>query len=212
MNSCITQTPPFHQFDAEYLRNLKNGCSKTSEHFVEYFAAILTRKLRKYGISSASIDDICQETLVRVLAGLNGAHQLRRPECLGAFVVSVGKNVYHEFCRAGRRMSEAAANEDRFYDTALDPERRAMNSEVREQIEKTLQQLSPMDRQILVLALAEGRPRPDICRILNVKPANVPVRLHRAKARFRNLFASAATTWCGSTFAGSRGSAQGAAA
>jgi RNA polymerase sigma factor (sigma-70 family) len=211
MNTCIAQTSPFHQFDGEYLRKLRSGSSETTEHFVAYFSAILERKLRKYHLSRGSIDDICQETLVRVL---NSIHGLRTPGCLGAYVLSVGKNVYREFCRAGSRTSKTAPSEDRFYDTAPDPERLVMNREVRQQIEQTLDRLSPTDRQLLVLALAEGHPRPYICRILNVKPANLPVMLHRAKVRFRNIFAAGATTsWHRhSTFAGSRGSVQGAAA
>ena len=212
MNTYVAQTRSFHQFDAEYLDNLKVGCAETTEHFVRYFSAILTRKLRKYRISTACIDDICQETLVRVLASLNGAHPPRRPECLGAFVVSVAKNVYREFCRMDSRLGDAPPSEDRFCDAAPDPERYAINSELRQRIEETMNQLSPMDRQVLMLTLAEERPRPDICRLLNIKPANLPVMLHRAKARFRNMFAPD-TGWQGhSVFAGSRGSAQGAAA
>ena len=64
---------------------------------------MLSRTLRRYRMSPGSVDDLCQETLLRVLAGLYGEHQLRNPGSLGAFVAAVGKNVYREFCRAGRR-------------------------------------------------------------------------------------------------------------
>jgi RNA polymerase sigma factor (sigma-70 family) len=211
MNTCIAETHPFHQFDADYLRELRNGSSETLEHFVEYFSAILARRLRKYRMSPGSIDDICQETLVRVLARLNSEQGLRSPECLGAFVVSVGKNVHREFCRTVKRAGEAFPSEDRFYDTAPDPERRVLNGEVRQQIQQTLNRLSPIDRQILVMALAEGHPRLAICRTLNVKPAYLPVLLHRAKGRFRNMFTSeSAPSNRHSAVVGSHGSAQGA--
>jgi RNA polymerase sigma-70 factor, ECF subfamily len=212
MNTCTTQTRSFHQFDADYLQKLKNRSSETTGHFVEYSSAIVSRTLRRYGISPGSVDDLCQETLLRVLAGLYGEHQLRNPGSLGAFVAAVGKNVYREFCRAGRR-TEGVPKEDRFQDTAPDPERCAMNGEVRQQIRDALNRLSPLDRQILVLAIAEGCPRPEICRRLNVTPANLSVILHRAKARFRNVIAPGAASWRrDSVFRASRGSAQGATA
>src|SRR5579863_4888697 len=175
MGTCMVQTRPLYQFDAEYLRELRNGSSKTLEHFVDYFSAALARKFRKYRVSPASIDDICQETLVRVLASLKGEQGPQRPASLGAFVISVGINVYREFCRGVNRAAEASCSEDRFYDKSLDPECRVLNGEVREQIRQTLDRLSPIDRQILTMALAEDHPRQDICRALNVKPEYLPV-------------------------------------
>jgi RNA polymerase sigma factor (sigma-70 family) len=213
MNTCIAQTRPFHQFDADYVQELRNGSSETLEHFVEYVSGILARKFRKHGVAPGAIDDICQETLVRVLASVNSERGLRRPECLGAFAVSVGKNVHREFCRTVSRAGESSPNEDRLCDTAPDPERCALNGEVRQQIQQTLDRLSPTDRQILVMALMEDYPRLDICRMLNIKPAYLPVRLHRAKERFRKVFVSESESWNRhSAFVASQGSAQGAAA
>jgi len=209
MNGCIAQTHPLYRFDADYLRELRRGSSETIEHFVGYFSALVTRRLRTYRMSPGVIDDICQETLVRVLARLRHADGLRSPECLGAYVVAVARNVHREFCRAGSR-AESIPAEQQICDSAPDPERRFMNNEVRRQIQRTLERLSPKDRQILVMALAEGRPRAEICRALNVKPAYLPVLLYRAKERFRMIFSPGAAPFQLATVTVSRGLADGA--
>jgi RNA polymerase sigma factor (sigma-70 family) len=190
MNACTAQNRSMHRFDAEYVCQLRTGRSETIEHFVAYFGVILARMLGKYGESRAYIDDIRQETLARVLNSLNHGRGLRTPESLGAYVISVARNVRREFFRSGAGISDLALAEDRICERAPDPERLMMNDDVRKRVQQTLDLLSPMDRYIILMALAEDRPREDICRALNVKAAYLPVLLHRAKARFRRVFAS----------------------
>ena len=46
------------------------------------------------------VEDIRQETLLRVLGALRGGKGLKRPECLGSFALAVCQNVMREFVRA----------------------------------------------------------------------------------------------------------------
>src|SRR5260370_19511190 len=75
----------FYQFDAKYLDNLKGGDSATERHFAVYFGERLRAKLLHRGFAIATLEDISQDTLIRVFAAVpNGANLY--PEWFGAFV------------------------------------------------------------------------------------------------------------------------------
>src|SRR5215813_3847369 len=64
----------FYQFDAKYLEALKGGDSVTERHFADYFGERLRAKLLNRGFAIATLEDISQETLMRVFAAVrNGA-------------------------------------------------------------------------------------------------------------------------------------------
>ena len=174
-----------HHFDAGYIEGLRNGRSEVKEHFYTYFNPVLSCALRKGATAPEAIDDIRQETFARVLAILNDPDGLRMPERFGAFVVSVCKNVRREYFRAGNRFS---MEDESLPDKGLDPETHTLKQEIREQVQRTLEELSELDRRVLVMALAEEYRRPEICEQLGVKPTYLPVLLHRAKCRFRKTF------------------------
>src|SRR5688572_12062020 len=89
----------FFQFDDDYVRRLREGDRETSEHFESYFRELLLIKLRWKVSRRDAIDDIIQETFVRVLARLG---DLQAPEKLGAYVHSVANHVLQEWYREDR--------------------------------------------------------------------------------------------------------------
>src|ERR1700722_8616686 len=93
----------FHEFDADYIENLRAGDLRTQEHFVGYFTELLHLKLRSRLQSPQAIEDVRQETFARVLTGLSKPGALRQPESLGAFVNTVCNNVLFEYYRSSTR-------------------------------------------------------------------------------------------------------------
>src|SRR4051794_8984569 len=57
----------FHSFDADYLDRLANGDAAIERHFSLYFGDLLSLKLRVRIRSAQLVEDIRQETLLRVL-------------------------------------------------------------------------------------------------------------------------------------------------
>ena len=57
----------FHSFDEVYLRRLAAGDAAVERHFSSYFGELLSLKLRVRIRSYQLIEDIRQETLLRVL-------------------------------------------------------------------------------------------------------------------------------------------------
>src|SRR5512138_1418889 len=67
---------------------------------------------------------------------------------------------------------------------ALDPHRHAERDEATRTVYRLLDELPERDRQILILFELEELAAEDVAALLNIKPANARLRLHRARARF----------------------------
>lgn len=181
---CIAETLTRFPFDAQYVRQLQERAHPVEEHFSSYFHRMLTNYLRGRIKSPELVEDIRQETLLRVLRALRTGEGLRRPECLGSFVIAVCNNVLREYVRAQVRytgMEEPAAHAD----AAADPEAQAIAGERRASLSEAVAQLAERERQVLAMTLADAQPA-DISRRLGLSQGNVRVVLHRAKARLRD--------------------------
>src|ERR1035441_4599068 len=98
-----TTTMEKQDFDAQYVSRLTEGDASVEQHFTAYFGEFLGIKLRRRGWAHHEIDDIRQETFLRVLQVLRQKKSLEHPERLGAFVNSVCNNIIFEFYKARAR-------------------------------------------------------------------------------------------------------------
>ena len=62
----------FYAFDASYVERLRSGDANIEGHFVNYFSELIRLKLRSRLNSKEAIEDVRQETFMRVLALLRG--------------------------------------------------------------------------------------------------------------------------------------------
>jgi len=168
-------------FDAEYVRRLTNSDPETESDFAAYFGQLLAIKLRSRLRSPELIQDVTQETFLRVLRTLRQSG-IDNPEALGAFVNSVCNNVLFEAYRAQSRVAdpvEDRVSEEVPADTAMAGE------EERTQVRSVLSELPEKDRKILRWLFFEERDKGEVCRVLQVDREYLRVLLHRAKQRFR---------------------------
>jgi len=86
-------------FDADYVRRLINSDPETERDFASYFGELLAIKLRSRLRAPEVIQDVTQETFLRVLKTLRESG-IENPEALGSFVNSVCTNVLFEVYRA----------------------------------------------------------------------------------------------------------------
>ena len=177
----------FHSFDQDYLRRLASGDAVVEHHFSCYFGDLLLLKLRARIRSSQLIEDIRQETLLRVLRIVRKAG-VEYPERFGAFVCGVCSNVMMELFRGETRhegSSEFEPSDDR-----VDLEAPLVNQERRRQVDRILEELPERDRELLRLFFLEERDKSEICKRFNVSEDYLRVLLHRAKLRFRSMHSS----------------------
>ena len=68
----------FFTFDGAYVERLRAGDASTEQHFVAYFEQLLRIKLRSRMLTSDQVDDLRQETFIRVIANLRKDGGIRR--------------------------------------------------------------------------------------------------------------------------------------
>jgi RNA polymerase sigma-70 factor (ECF subfamily) len=178
-----------YQFDRAYLDRLAAGDPETEQHFTRYFGELLGIKLRSRLRSAALIDDVRQETFVRVLSTLRSPKGIGSPGGFGAFVNSVCNNVLFETYRAHGRV--APTDEDGppdVADTRDDAETDVVRAEERAHVREILKTLPPKEQQLLHWLFFEECDKDEVCRRLNVDRDYLRVLLHRAKQRFKTEF------------------------
>ena len=179
----------FQAFDAPYVERLRSGDFRTQEHFVAYFSELIQLKLRARLRSPQAIEDVRQETFVRVFAALRSPGGIRQPERLGAFVNSICNNVLLEHYRSSSRsdsLDDEPQNE--LPDPVMDVLGAVAAKQMEEKVREILDEMPERDRRILREVFLEERDKDDICRDFGVDRDYLRVLLHRSKQSFKSLY------------------------
>ena len=180
-----------YSFDASYVQRLKDGHGPTEEHFARYFGDLIRIKANAHMRSREAIDDVRQETLLRVLRNLrNGV--IEHPERFGAYVNAVCSNVLLEFFRRDSRWSQFPEEEPEFESSETDGESTMMEEQRRDMVRQALAELAPKDRQLLHRIFLDEEDKDAVCREFNVTREHLRVLLHRARGRLRASMSKAA--------------------
>lgn len=178
----------FFSFDEAYLKRLRDRDFPTEQHFVAYFRKLLVIKLRSRLRSSQAVDDIAQETFLRVFKTMQAEGGIRQPERLGAFVNSVCNNVLQEFYRSANHGTPLDDDPPEPVDKVIDLEGLLVTKQTREQVRKVLGLLGEKDRQLLRSIFLEEKEKDEVCREFGVDRDYLRVLLHRAKHSFRAFY------------------------
>jgi len=177
-------------FDKVYVDRLRDGDPSTEQHFVSYFGQLLGMMLRARYLPPERVDDVRQETFARVVAILRRDGGIRRPECFGAFVNSICKNVLRENTRDLYRTQALQPDhlESPDPDKVVDLEGALISRETKEKVREILAEMKQRDRDLLRAMFLEDKDKDEICREFGVDREYLRVLLHRAKSRFRSTF------------------------
>lgn len=178
----------FYSFDEAYLQRLRQHDFETEQHFVAYFSKLILIKLRSRLQSSSAIDDIRQETFVRVLKAVRTEGGVRSAKGLGAFVNSVCNNALQEFYRSGGRTESADEGRHDPPDRSIDLEGALVTKQTRQQVREVLARLPEKDRRLLKALFIDEKEKEQVCRELGVDRDYLRVLLHRAKQTFRTAY------------------------
>jgi RNA polymerase sigma-70 factor, ECF subfamily len=175
-------------FDEPYFRRLRERDPQTESHFFAYFSDLLQIKLRARFIAPQTVEDIKQETFVRVLKALRSDRGIREPERLGAFVNSVCNNVLMEFYRSSLRTEQPDENAPDPPDRTIDLESLLVTKQTCEHVRRILRQLPAKDKCLLRALFLEEKDKDEICREFGVERDYLRVLLHRAKESFKTMY------------------------
>lgn len=172
-------------FDGEYVQRLRNGDPATEAHFIGYFRQLLRIKLRARYLSTDVIDDLQQETFIRVFRALRSEGGIRQPDRIGAYVNAVCGNVLKEHYRAhGRDLSKEDSNPDP-PDKILNLEKLAIDEEVYERVRDAVRSLAPRERDLIRDIFFKEMEKDEVCSQLGVSRDYLRVLLHRAIEHLR---------------------------
>ena len=175
-----------YRFDEDYLNRLRSADEETERHFSTYFGRMLTLKLRNRLRRSEAIDDLKQETLLRVLRSIA---TVREAEKLGAYVNTTCNYVLLEHFRAGKRESPLVQENYDPPDATVDLEGGVVALETQARVRQALEKLDQKDRDLLSALFIEEQDKDKICKKFGVDRDYLRVLLYRAKAQFRNAWA-----------------------
>jgi RNA polymerase sigma-70 factor (ECF subfamily) len=170
-------------FNLDYLARLKDQEPDTETHFVNHFTSVLQARLRFQLRSRQMIDDVCQETLLRVLIHVRRGTQIER---LPAFVHAVSKNVVLEALRGQQKHSTTEEEFPDLPDVRIDFDASLITKQRQAAVRQVLAELPDKDRRILQRLFLDEADRDELCAELAVDGEYLRVLLHRAKLRFRN--------------------------
>lgn len=181
---------PRFEFDAAYVDRLTKGDDATERHFTSYFGDLLSIKLRSRLRSPALVEDAKQETFLRVLTTLRRKGGLVSAGGLGAFVNTTCNNVLFETYRAEtKRRQNVPEDETPLEAPEASVESVLLDADEHRRVRQAIAELPAKDRDLLRQLFFDERNKDEICRNMGVDRQYLRVLLHRAKGRFRDVFA-----------------------
>ena len=178
----------FFTFDGAYVERLRKGDPSTEQHFVAYFEQLLRIKLRSRTLTSDKVEDLRQETFIRVIAALHKEGGVRQPERFGAFVNSICNNVLLEHWRAIARDRPVEDILVEIPDKILDLEGMLVTKESAGQVRRILDGMPKRDRELLRAIFLDEKEKDSVCRELGVDREYLRVLVYRAKDKFKILY------------------------
>jgi RNA polymerase sigma-70 factor (ECF subfamily) len=173
----------FFRFDSGYLERLAAGDAAAEDHFHRYFGELICIKLRARHLPPHAVDDIRQETFLRVFQALR-KQGVRQPESIGSYVNSVCNNVLLEWNRAGSRTTFVEQPPET-PDISESSEQRLIARERRERVREILARMPERNRQLLTAVFLEERSVEQVCKDFGVDRDYLRVLLFRARAQLR---------------------------
>jgi RNA polymerase sigma-70 factor (ECF subfamily) len=138
------------------------------------------------------MEDVRQETFMRVLALLRGDGGLRQPDRLGPFVNSVCNHVLLEHYRSQKRMEATIDDETEATVAGREPSALSLleAKDTERVVRQILNELTERDRRLLQAVLLEERDKDEVCAEFGISREYLRVLLHRAKQSFKSFYIS----------------------
>jgi RNA polymerase sigma-70 factor (ECF subfamily) len=138
--------------------------------------------------SSQESEELTQETFYQAVKSI---HRFKGESSLKTWLLQIARNVYRNKVRSltkDRAYVSDAADMSLLPDESRNPAEIAFRDQTRNEIRSVLQQLPDDYRDVLIFREIEGLSHDEIANILRKTPQTTRVLLHRAKARFRDLY------------------------
>ena len=189
--------PTREESDVEMLQRVRRGEPSGAAALFEKYSAPLLRFTDRMLGSRADAEEVTQEVFVKMITRVE---QYDGQAPVSSWLYAIAANACRDRMRRGRRASpvplEAVAERpasDQAIDAAL------LEKEKRAAVRRALSDLSPEQREAVVLARYHGLPYAEIARTLNISEGAVKTRIFRAMEALKQRFSEGASPWNAAT-------------
>jgi RNA polymerase sigma-70 factor (ECF subfamily) len=197
--------------DLASLQAIREGSEAAFLSLVERYQPGLVRLACRWSRGGADAEDLVQETWLVMLQSLDrfeGRSSLRAWLC--GILVNLGRARSRKSARLVPMSSLRGSDDPDAIEPAIDParfwpeghpwaghwcawpnpwpdspEQRTLGGELRELLQRAIDDLPPLQAEVLVLRDVEGLTGPEVCDVLGVGDAHERVLLHRARSKVR---------------------------
>ncbi len=181
--------------EQDLLTRLKAGDHQAFEGLIRRYNQRLFRIARAIVREDMEAEDVVQEAYIKAFTNLQGFEGNDR---LGAWLARITTNLAIDRTRKSKRAqklvddllnSAPQADEQSAQISSsqtLSPERQAAMSQIRKLLEREIDLLPGGFREVFVLRVVEELSVEETSQILQIPPATVKTRLHRARSKLQN--------------------------
>lgn len=149
---------------------------------------IIYKYLIKIGCSHADAEDIVQNTFLKALIYLEAIDSNK----MASWLFKVALNHYYDLCRKNKKLPLASLEIESIISNmpAEDylPENYILDSEKKKQVDRVLDDLNPIYKNLLVLKYSVGLSYREIAEVVEINEQTVKTYLYRAKQKFRDIW------------------------
>lgn len=142
----------------------------------------IQRYLIRLGADRDVAEDIVQETIYKGLLYIDSIHE----DKFSAWMFKVALNHYYDLCRKKKRMEIPI--EDVAAEGNEAPEELFLQKERREEIERILEDLTPIYKQLLIMKYELDLSYQEISGLLGIRMEMVKTYLYRARKQFQKKY------------------------
>jgi len=167
--------------DAELIAAWQGGNEPAATELVRRHARALARFLAGSGAPEGDLDDLVQESFIRAfraIAGFRGQCQFR------TWLLTIGGNALKDLGRRLQRRRVVPLDED-IESRDGDPHQRAEAGETEERLQRGLDRLPRMQREVFLLRAQQGLEYDEIASALETSPGAARVHYHHAVKRLK---------------------------
>lgn len=163
--------------DLVLIRKIREGDVRALERLIDCYLNQLVNFFRYLRAPEASVDDLVQETLERVIRKLDAYDEQRR---FSAWLLTVGRNLYFDQCRRDNRRREHL--QQTVYEPVSSPEDEVVE---RQTASELLQTLTQQERFLVELRVFQAMPFAEIAELTGEVEVTLRSRFFRIMGRLR---------------------------
>jgi len=162
--------------DSALIARWKTGDERAATILVERHAPAVARYIASLGVRE-DVEDLVQDAFIRAFGALDG---FRGESSLRTWLCTIARNIVRDRARTLKFERHVVEVEEDHAVTADDPFETTVADEMEERVLAAMERLSPMQRQVFTLRVADGMAYKEIAEVVGSTEGAARVHYHNA--------------------------------